>query len=89
MAEHSHPCGLTVDDDASAAVADDLDGMRWAGGARWLVAEVPQMGSDEDEEQDQRDHHVVVDVAAGVGPVEIAFQDACSFAAPGGVDVAR
>src|SRR6185503_3123457 len=59
----------------TTAVTGHLDGMRWAGSARGLIAVIPELWGDEDEEQDERDHHVVVNVAAWVCPVEIALEE--------------
>ncbi len=46
------------------------------------VLEVDEPRRDEDEQQDQRDHDVVVHAAALVGPEEIAFQNFFMRGAP-------
>src|SRR5258708_32641536 len=65
--------GLKGDDQPVTAIADYLDGVRRRCRARRPVAVVPQMGCNEDEEKNQRHHHVVVEVTARIGPEEIAF----------------
>src|SRR6185437_9028246 len=59
---------------AVPVVANHLDGILRTAGARGLIAEVPEMRSDEDKEQDQRHHHVVVKGTPVIGPVEVAFE---------------
>ena len=51
--------------------------MGWAGPAalRRLVAEIPQVRRNEDEQKNERHENIVVDVAARVCPVEVALQN--------------
>src|ERR1019366_7077503 len=67
--------GLHGSNEAVAVIAAGLDGMRRADERRWLIAVVPEEGRDEDEQEDERDHDVVVEAPAGIGPVEITEQD--------------
>src|SRR6185312_7166188 len=69
-------------DHALAVVADHLDGILRAAGPRRPGAVIPNKRSDEDEDKDQRHHHVVMEGAARMSPVEIALQDAAE-AVPG------
>jgi len=54
------------DEDFRIAEGDGCDG---------LVAEVDEVGRDEEEDEDEGDHHVVVDAAALVGPEEVAADE--------------
>src|SRR5207253_1423438 len=39
----------------------------------WFVSEIDEAGRDEDEQQDHRDHHVIVKAAALVCPPDVAL----------------
>src|SRR6185437_982985 len=69
-------------DHALPVIADHLDGILRAAGPRRPSAVIPNERSDEDEDKNQRHHHVVMEGAARMSPVEIALQDAAE-AVPG------
>ena len=66
--------GLHGDNDA-AATGNNLKRMTGGGDWGWFSTVIPQLRSNEDEEQDERDHDVVVERPAGIGPVEVAAED--------------
>src|SRR5208283_1596068 len=69
-------------DDDEATAGDYLKRRQRAREQRRVRAKVPQVRSDEDEDQYQRHHDVVVERSARIGPVKIAAQDLFE-AAPG------
>src|ERR1039457_142659 len=66
---------LHRDDEPVPAIGIHLHGVRRLGYSGRLFAVIPQMRSNEDEQQNQGHHHVVVETAPRVGPEEVAFQN--------------
>src|ERR1035437_261788 len=72
---HVHIRCLYRNNHSPAAIARQLDGMQKAGTRGRFVAIIPQLRRHKNEQQNQRNHHVVVKASPRISPVKIALQN--------------